>query len=111
MSFLLCVADANDAPVVYPDTVTRKTGKSINIALDFVLRNDKHGDKLTVSAVSKSVGGAAVKKGGKFITYTPKSAAANSTDRFTYTVNDSKGKTKTGTVYVNVGTNGATTVY
>ena len=113
VSFLLKVSAVNDAPIAKPDTVVRLPGKAIAISRSFPPRNDTDvdGNTLTVSAsATKSTGGVAVALGATFITYSP-STTYNSSDKFTYTLSDGKGKTATGTIYVNVGTNGVTTVY
>ena len=111
--FLLQVAYTNHAPVTYSDTVTRLTGKAITIARSFPPRNDTDvdGDTLTLTAVtSPSPGGVTITLNTTNIIYSP-ATNYNSADRFIYTVSDGKGKTATGTNYINVGTNGVLVVY
>ena len=111
-SFLLQVSFVNHAPIANADTVTRLPGKAISLARSFPPRNDTDvdGDALTVSAVaSNSVGGVPITLTSTNIIYSP-SSTYNSSDSFTYTLSDGKGATATGTIYVNVNSNGVTTV-
>ena len=109
--FLLTVTFSNHPPVAVANTVTRLATKGITIARAFPARNatDVDGQALTVSAV------AATSKNGVGITLNTTNiiyAASSLTnqDWFTYTVSDGS-LTATGTNYVNVGTNGVSTVY
>jgi hypothetical protein len=110
--FLLSVASVNDVPKSFPDTVTRLPNQSITIARTFPPRNDTdvEGDVLTLTAVaSKSKNGVAITLNSSNIIYA--ASIKNTPDYFTYTVNDGKGATATGTNNVYVGTNGVPVVY
>lgn len=98
----IAIAPVNDAPSAVADSKTTVRNTSVNIP---VLANDQDvdGDKLTVTAVSRSTQGAliTINAGGTGISYAPRRNYTGQ-DTFTYTVSDGKGGTATASVTVNI---------
>jgi len=95
-------AEINNRPVAINDEATTESNTPVKIN---ILSNDKDpdGDKLSVMGVSRPVKGTIESDADGTITYTPKSWSG--TERFGYTVSDSRGGVATGTVTVIVQNN------
>lgn len=108
----LTVTAINDNPVANRDTYTTREDVALSVVAPGILFNDTdpdnvaggtNNDVLTATAESKAsaAGGTVqINSNGSFI-YTP-SANYNGLDSFTYTLQDGKGGTATGTVVVTV---------
>ncbi|MBE7504367.1 MAG: tandem-95 repeat protein [Verrucomicrobiales bacterium] len=102
-SFKVTVASVNDGPPVPgPDTVERRAGANVKVAVSRLLANDTDPDldPLSLTAVaSLSEKQAAVSLSGDWVLYVPP-PGLNEPDTFTYTVSDGHGGEATGTVTV-----------
>ncbi|WP_370074047.1 beta strand repeat-containing protein [Salipiger bermudensis] len=97
----VAVAAVNDLPTVANDSATTNEDTAINID---VLANDsdvEDGTALTVTAVGTTGAGVAVIESDNTVTFTP-NADFNGTASFSYTVEDSDGGSRSGTVFVTV---------
>jgi hypothetical protein len=102
-SFKVTVASVNDGPpVAGPDTLERRGGTSVKVAISRLLANDTDPDldPLSLTAVAPlSEKQAAVSLSGDWVLYAPP-PGLNEPDTFTYTVSDGHGGEATGTVTV-----------
>jgi hypothetical protein len=92
----------NRVPVALPDAFNRLIGLPFTIRIADVLANDLDldGDPLTIIGLSEnSANGALVDRDTTFIYYTPQTNAS-ATDRFTYTIADSRGGVASATVTI-----------
>ena len=97
----VAVAAVNDLPTVANDSATTNEDTAVNID---VLANDsdvEDGTALTVTAVGTTGAGVAVIESDNTVTFTP-NADFNGTASFSYTVEDSDGGSRSGTVFVTV---------
>ena len=97
----VAVAAVNDLPAVANDSATTNEDTAVNID---VLANDsdvEDGTALTVTAVGTTGAGVAVIESDNTVTFTP-NADFNGTASFSYTVEDSDGGSRSGTVFVTV---------
>ena len=90
----------NNPPVAKDDSVTTNYSQSIKIN---VLDNDSDpdGDQLTITSATQPSNGSVVVNDQSTITYSP-NRGFYGTDKFTYTISDSRGGTSTTTVTVSV---------
>jgi Big-like domain-containing protein/Calx-beta domain-containing protein len=88
------------APIANPDTASVTNGHTVAIN---VLANDTDadGDTLKVDSTSPDSGAAITINADQTISYTP-NAGTCGTDTFTYTIDDGRGGTASGTVTVNI---------
>jgi hypothetical protein len=102
MVVTLSVSPVNDGPVARPDSVKTVKNTAINIP---VLANDidGDGDKLFVTAVSKSKQGGltSINADGSGVKFTPRRNYTGM-DSFTYTISDGNGGAATATVNISV---------
>lgn len=102
-SFKVTVASVNDGPPVPgPDTLERRAGASVKVAVSRLLANDTDPDldPLSLTAVAPlSEHQSAVSLSGDWVLYVPP-PGLNETDTFTYTVSDGHGGEATGTVTI-----------
>ena len=103
--FLVTVEFRNHPPVPGPDSITRKPGKPIRVAVTQLLANDTDPefDPLSVtgvSAVSANNGGVSLRE-GQIVYIPPTGSNSDLDDAFTYTVSDGTASA-TGTVTVRV---------
>jgi hypothetical protein len=92
----------NSPPVASADTVERRAGASVKVAVSRLLANDTDADldPLSLTAVAPlSEKQAAVSLSGDWVLYVPPPGLSES-DTFTYTVSDGHGGEATGTVTV-----------
>ena len=92
-------------PMVSDDTIYRCAGAPTKIAVSSLLANDLSTNGGTITFVGTSVSslsGARVYQKEGWVFYVPASGASNQFDQFTYTVQDTLGRTATGTVTVGI---------
>ncbi len=95
----------NQSPVAADDTLTRIEGKTVKFHVSKLTANDTdpEGDSLSlVSQTTTSANGVTVVAADGWISYRANGSTANTTDTFTYTIDDGFGGTSTGTVTLNV---------
>ncbi len=103
-SFLVTVTARNNSPIAGADTVSRKPGEALKVAISELLANDTDPDFDPVrfaSVTSPTANGGSVRRSGPWILYTPPTGS-DAPDSFTYQVSDGRGGLGIGVVQVNV---------
>ena len=105
-SVIITINSVEDVPTV--ENISASTDE--DVALDITLKGeDGDGDSLSYEVVSSPANGS-ISINGDIATYTP-STNWNGIDAFTYKANDSKSDSNLGTVTIDVGETGETTIY
>ena len=105
-SVIITINSIEDIPTV--EDISTSTDE--DVALDITLKGeDGDGDNLSYEVVSSPANGS-ISISGNIATYTP-STNWNGIDAFTYKANDSKSDSNLGTVTIDVGETGETTIY
>ena len=95
-------------PVAGEDTIERRRGQPVQVAIGTLLKNDTATDRETLQFVAVdavSAGGAIISRVGPWISYLPSPSSPDAAeDSFGYTIRDDVGAEATGTVRVRIAT-------
>ncbi len=103
-SFLVTVTARNQSPIAGADSLSRKPGEAVKVAIADLLANDTDPDFDPVSfagVTSPSANGGTVRRTGPWILYSP-AAGSDADDSFTYQVSDGRGGVGIGVVTIRV---------